>query len=372
MEKKTMKIMAVAVIVIVVAGSITWFLLPDNEPNDGAIYYTALAPNTQKQAISDGTVSGGVLWEPFVADAIIDNTAHVIIQSGDVWSNHPCCVIAASSQFAEDNPELVERMIKVHIIANEWILNTLNGDHNATNYTKMMNAGALFSFGDLDHVPTVELATNPDNISFCSEITQETKNYLVNYTDAFIDLGIVKNETIEQRGYDNITDFVNNIVDTSYYSNAINIQPSESIVGTVKLGYLTKDLHQYARVIAMDKSIWGDKSLYEIYGIEVEVENPSGFANGAFLMDAFAADAIDVGYLGSPPAMQKALNVGIDIKIVSLVNEEGSAIIANNDIESFSDFAGKTIATPGPGSIQHLLLLAYADKQGFDVMVKTA
>ena len=367
MEKKTMMILAVVVVVIVLGGVMAWYFTKPTDGNGGTIYYTAIAPAQQKQAISDGTVSGGVSWEPYVSDSLVDGTAHALVWSGDVWPNHPCCVVAVRTGYAESNPELVSRMIKVHLVASEWVAATLSEGPGSDNYTKLMEAGATFSNRGVN---VVENAT--EHILYETSITATVEDYLVQFTEKFVELGIVTNETIEQRGYENATDFVNDIVDTTYYEAANDIQPSETIIGTVRLGYLTGDLHQFARVVAMDEGIWGGESLYEIYGINVQVDNPAGFANGPLVMDAFAANAIDVGYLGAPPAMQKALNVGTDIKIVALANEEGSAIIANNDIDSFGDLVNRTVATPGPGSIQHLFLLSYAEDEGYDVMLKAA
>jgi NitT/TauT family transport system substrate-binding protein len=367
MEKKTMTILAVVVVVIVLGGVFAWYFTQPTNNDENTIYYTAIPPAQQKQAISNGTVSGGVSWEPYVSDSLIDGSAHALVWSGTFWPNHPCCVVAARTDFAESHPELVSRMIKVHIVASEWVVTTLNEGPGTENYTKLMAAGAAFSNRGVN---VVENAT--EHIVYETEISPAVEDYLVKFTEEFVNLGIVTNATIEQRGYDNATDFVNTIVNNDYYVAAADIQPSDTIVGTVRLGYLTGDLHQFARVIAMDDDIWGGESLYEIYGVNIQVDNPAGFANGAFVMDAFAADAIDVGYLGAPPALQKALNVGTDITIVALANEEGSAIIAGNDISSFSDLVGKTVATPGPGSIQHLFLLAYAEENNYTVKLKAA
>jgi ABC-type nitrate/sulfonate/bicarbonate transport system substrate-binding protein len=59
-----------------------------------------------------------------------------------------------------------------------------------------------------------------------------------------------------------------------------------------------------------------------------------------------------------------------DIKLVALANGEGSAILGNEEIVTFEDFDGKVIATPGPASIQHLLLLNYAEQ--LNIRVKLA
>ncbi len=146
MEKKTMMILAVVVVVIVLGGVMAWYFTNDDD-GDGntTIYYTTIPPALQKQAISNGTVSGGVSWEPYVSDSLVDGSAHALVWSGDFWPNHPCCVVAARTGFAESNPELVSRMIKVHLVASDWVTTTLSEGPGTENYTKLMAAGAAFS-----------------------------------------------------------------------------------------------------------------------------------------------------------------------------------------------------------------------------------
>jgi NitT/TauT family transport system substrate-binding protein len=136
------------------------------------------------------------------------------------------------------------------------------------------------------------------------------------------------------------------------------------------LGYLAGDLHQFARVVAMNSTVFGGKTLYERYGVNVQSANPAGYANGPAVMTAFAGNAIDVGFLGAPPAILNRLNANTDVKVVALANTEGSAILGREGIDTFDDFDGKVIATPGPGSIQHLLLLSYAAENGYTVKLK--
>jgi NitT/TauT family transport system substrate-binding protein len=122
-------------------------------------------------------------------------------------------------------------------------------------------------------------------------------------------------------------------------------------------------------VVAENKTVGGGKSLFETYGIKTEASSPGGYSAGPSEMDAFKAGAVDVGYLGAPPALLKHINAGVNTKIVSAVNFEGSALVVKNttDVVEFADLNGKTIASPGLGSIQHLLLQAIAEKYGFKV-----
>jgi NitT/TauT family transport system substrate-binding protein len=185
------------------------------------------------------------------------------------------------------------------------------------------------------------------------------------FTEMFIDL----NQT-SLGSYDSIDDFVTDFVNDTMITAALSVQPSDEVLGTIDLGFLAGDLHQFARVVAMNSTVGGGKTLYETYGLNVVAANPAGYLNGGAVMDAFAGGAIDVGYLGAPPAILKKLNVGTDIKVVALANSEGSAILAREGINSFAELENHTVATPGPSSIQHLLLLFYAEQQGFQMKLE--
>jgi NitT/TauT family transport system substrate-binding protein len=58
------------------------------------------------------------------------------------------------------------------------------------------------------------------------------------------------------------------------------------------------------------------------------------------------------------------------VTIVSLANTEGSAIIARSGINTIADLKGKTLASPGPGTIQDLMLRVFAQKYGLVVKPK--
>ena len=281
---------------------------------------------------------------------------------------HPCCVVTASTEFAEAHPELVARVLAAHIEASEWIIDTIeNKDNNTANYTMLLEMGASFSGRN-----TSVVAASLENINILYELTDELKSYLVNFTNEFISLEQTTNEAVTARGYADVEDFVDNFVNDTYMTIALsgNITKVSSTVGTVNLGYLNGDLHQYARVVASNVTMWDgtayeNKSLFEQWGIDIV---GSVYANGPAVMSAYDGGIIDMGYLGSPPAIVKYLNVNTDnsnIIIVAQANTEGSALVVGEDIDSIADLDGKTIATPGPGSIQHLWLLAFCEEYGF-------
>jgi len=140
-----------------------------------------------------------------------------------------------------------------------------------------------------------------------------------------------------------------------------------SKAGAVRVGWLTGDLHQVAFFVAQNSTVGGGKSFFEKYNVNVTDAAPGGYLNGPTEMDAFAAGQVDIGLLGAPPAITKHLNLGTNISIIGQCNEIGSALITKTPITSLNDLKGKTVATPGPGTIQYFLFLRLAEKEGVGV-----
>ena len=127
---------------------------------------------------------------------------------------------------------------------------------------------------------------------------------------------------------------------------------------TVKIGYLPSD-HDAALFVADAQGLYKDK------GINTELVQ---FNNGGDLMTAMASGDVDVGYVGISPVLSSAA-AGVPVKVISAAQIEGSGLIVTKDsnIVSASDLAGKTVATPGEASIQHVLLSAYLKANGMSL-----
>ncbi|MBO6275417.1 MAG: ABC transporter substrate-binding protein, partial [Methanobrevibacter sp.] len=127
---------------------------------------------------------------------------------------------------------------------------------------------------------------------------------------------------------------------------------------TVKIGYLPSD-HDAALFVADAQGLYKDK------GINIELVQ---FNNGGDLMTAMASGDVDVGYVGISPVLS-SVSAGVPIKVISAAQTEGSGIIVNDaaNINTAQDLKGKTIATPGEASIQHVLLSSYLKNNGMSL-----
>ena len=124
---------------------------------------------------------------------------------------------------------------------------------------------------------------------------------------------------------------------------------------TVKIGYLPSD-HDAALFVADKQGLYAEKN------ITTELVQ---FNNGGDLMTAMASGEVDVGYVGIAPVLS-SVSKGVPVKVISSAQTEGSGIVVTKDsgINSAADLKGKSIATPGEASIQHVLLSYYLKKNG--------
>lgn len=140
-------------------------------------------------------------------------------------------------------------------------------------------------------------------------------------------------------------------------------------VADVRIGYLSKDLHQLALRVALENG------LFERENITVELVQ---FGNGALEMDGFLAGQIDMGYLGAAPAMLKRINQDIMITILAAVNLEGSAIMVSKaeydagHVTTIPDLVGKGVYQPGPSTVQNFLLRLALNQSGLSYSNITA
>lgn len=127
--------------------------------------------------------------------------------------------------------------------------------------------------------------------------------------------------------------------------------------GEVVIGHLKSD-HHAALYVALAKG------MFEKEGIKVKTIE---FKAGPELMRAIASKQIDIGYVGTPPAVT-SISKGVPVKIIAAVNEEGSGIVVKkgSGIHSISDLKGKTVAIPMKGSIQDVLLKMVLKQHNID------
>jgi NitT/TauT family transport system substrate-binding protein len=186
-------------------------------------------------------------------------------------------------------------------------------------------------------------------------------------------------------GYTSTGAYVDDVIDNQYITWAqSHAQDSAEEIALdtpveLRFGYLTADLHQLAFWVAWNEDWFSDVNI--TVRESDSPQYPREFANGGYEMkDGFKTGEIDVGYLGTAPAMIFGINENdfyetspyykeATIKVIAGVNYDGSAIVIRSglEVDSMKDLEGKTLAYPGPGTVQHFLVLMAAEQDGAKV-----
>jgi NitT/TauT family transport system substrate-binding protein len=375
MDRKILIAVVVAVVVVIAAVAAALVLGLGGKGEGGTVYYVTVPPKDMRASLSTGQIDGYIAWEPFVSDSVVGDVGEVVMWSQDIMPNHPCCVVAVSNSFVagSNGPELTSRFIKAHIDATEW-MNAALAAPSSANYTLLVNMAVLFT---QRNASVVEEAFG--HIKYGYEMNSGFRSALEQFTDMYIETNMTTSQKLTDpgRGYTDTSDFISKYVNGSYLSSASSVAPNATILNPsspIRLGYLLGDLHQMAQVVAQNNSVLGTgKSLFENYGLLVTNSTGAPYANGGAVMTAFAAGAVDIGYLGAPPALLNHLNSGVGTTIVSQANSEGSGIVvkAGSGIVDLKGLVNKTVATPGESSIQFLLLKIALQREGIDLKIKT-
>jgi NitT/TauT family transport system substrate-binding protein len=128
---------------------------------------------------------------------------------------------------------------------------------------------------------------------------------------------------------------------------------------TLRLGYFPNVTHAPA-IVALEKGFFA-----EALGSEVTIE-PHTFNAGGEVVEAMAADALDVSYVGANPAINAfTVSNGEAIRVIAGTTSGGASLVVSDAITSAQDLAGTTVASPQLGNTQDVALRAWLADQGY-------
>jgi NitT/TauT family transport system substrate-binding protein len=166
-------------------------------------------------------------------------------------------------------------------------------------------------------------------------------------------------------GYESVDELLSNLILAEYYNEImkkLDVDPDwipNAVDGNIRLGYIDGDLHHLSIYVAVQEGYFNQIGLIPDKNIHL-----MKFRNGVTLTNALNQCEVDAAAFGMTPLLMYRVNENGNVYIISGLNSGGSSLIVrtDSDIRSIDDLNGRTIATPGFGSIQDIILRKMFDE----------
>lgn len=300
------------------------------------INVVSMTTDEMSSALKNETIEGFVSWEPHPAKAVIDGYGRYLVNSKDIWHDHPGCVLVKSEFITDDN--MIRALVWAQLKGTRFI-------NHPANREKVIRYASVFT--DVD----TQAATLALNDTIYNEFPD--RDAIMMGFDILDEAGGFKKRP------EDIDGFLSNIILDKYYIDIkknLDADPDwtpPAVNGSIRFGFLDRNIHYLAVYVAQEEGYFEKVGL--IPGKNIKFMK---FRNGLAITNAFAHREVDIATFGVTPLLRYWINENGRIYIISGVNSGGSALIvrADSDIRSIDDLDGKTIATSGFGSIQDLVM----------------
>jgi NitT/TauT family transport system substrate-binding protein len=343
---KNYVILGAVILILVAVGSIFY----EKQDEKKTIYVVSMTADEMSVALSKGSISGFISWEPYPSKAVSQGYAKYLVNSSEAWENHPSLVLAISEDM--NNEDQIRALVWAEVKGTRFI-------NNNSNIEKVLDYGQEFL--GLDRATVLAAIKNTVYIEYPD--LNETKRAIEIISKA----GVI-NKDISTIGYNNVDDFISKVFINKYYNEVKtkldedpNWIPPQSN-GTIRFGYIEGSSLNLAMYIAEKEGYFEKIGL--VTGKNIQF---IGYRSGRALTDAFKLREIDAGTLGATVLLRYKINDNGRIRIVSGVNSGGTSLVvrADSDIQSIDDLNGKKIATPGFGTCQDTIMREIFD--GFEM-----
>ncbi|MDR3603902.1 MAG: ABC transporter substrate-binding protein [Syntrophaceae bacterium] len=109
-------------------------------------------------ALRTDQIDAFISWEPYPAQAICMGIGKMLASSAEIWKDHPCCVLVVDRQFAQANGEKMNRMLKAHRQAVDFIRDKpAEATRIAIKYTGMDELTAKRAIGNVKYVSSLNV-----------------------------------------------------------------------------------------------------------------------------------------------------------------------------------------------------------------------
>lgn len=153
------------------------YYLENNNMSTDDMNISAMKVAPMNDALNANKIDGMLTYEPYVTMAV-ENGNEMFINSSEILPEHPCCVVAASERFIDENPDKLDTIISIHENATEFILE--NPDEAAELLPE-------------DIVADVEIEKKAiSGIKFVYGLNETYKQSIMDFMQIEVDLGILE------------------------------------------------------------------------------------------------------------------------------------------------------------------------------------
>ncbi len=142
-----------------------------------------IKPPEMIEALRAGQIDAFIAWEPYPSKAEVEQVGRNLASSGDIWADHPCCVLVSDAEFMESEPGKVKKVVRAHIRATEFIrANNEEAIRIGVKYTGMDEPSVRRALKSVEYTFVPSVAGEREYVRFLSEL-----GYLrVDDIDAFV------------------------------------------------------------------------------------------------------------------------------------------------------------------------------------------
>lgn len=153
-----------------------------NEMPFEAVRTMVLKPPEMIQALSQKQIDAFIAWEPYPAQAVRAGYGSLLISSGEIAENHPCCVLIADAGFCRKYPDIIKKVQAAHRRSCEFI---------AEQQEEAIEIGAKYTGVDRDTV-----AAAISRIKYVPEIDRSKGREFVDFLKG---LGYIKPQNADKQ-----------------------------------------------------------------------------------------------------------------------------------------------------------------------------
>jgi NitT/TauT family transport system substrate-binding protein len=136
-----------------------------------AIKPIVLKPPEMIQALELGNIDGFIAWEPYPVQAQRRGAGRIRLRSGQVWENHPCCVLVVATAMCRQQPETVKKILSAHQKACDFIANNrAQAIAVGMKYTGMDQETVAQAIGHIKYTPVLDQAKAMEFVDFLKQL----------------------------------------------------------------------------------------------------------------------------------------------------------------------------------------------------------